>query len=89
LAVPETLVLADGLAGADDDAGADDAGADDDAAGAEDDGADEEDDELLDELHAAAANPRNAMPSRAVTRLPDDRYVSMISTIATGSCGTQ
>jgi hypothetical protein len=77
LTVPETLALDDGAAEADD------------AEEAEADGADEVDDELLDELHAAAVNPRNAMPSRAAARLPDDRYVNMMSTIAIATCVTQ
>jgi hypothetical protein len=46
-------------------------------------------DELLDELHAAADSPRNAMPRTATARRPDDRKVSMITTIASATCARQ
>ena len=46
-------------------------------------------DELEDELQAAAARPRHAMPSTAAFRRPDDRNVRMFSTLASTTCVTQ
>ncbi len=45
--------------------------------------------ELEDELQAAAARPRHAMPSAAASRRRDDRNVGMILTLAISACVTQ